>query len=85
MPSKQYKKGRRKEYKIRDKFKSFCEIAQRTAGSHSPVDVIAISRELKTIYLVQSKPDDFPGSKEKKIMDEWGWLNDEFMVKFYVE
>ena len=85
MPNKQYQKGRRKEYKICDKMKSFCEIVQRTAGSHSPIDVFAISKELKTIFFIQSKPNNFPKSSEKKIMDDWGWLNDEFIVKFYVE
>lgn len=51
-----YTKGRRKEYKIvKDLKKSGFDIAQRTAGSHSPFDVIAIRKKDRKILLVQSK------------------------------
>lgn len=74
-----YNRGRAKEYRIAHKFKKMgYDIAQRTAGSHSPFDVIAISKADKRIYLVQSKPD---GYKSKEY-DQYDWLNDNFEVKF---
>jgi len=58
MPSKPYLKGRRKEYKVCKQLREEgFEIVQRTAGSHSPIDIIAIKRDL--ILLVQVKPDNY--------------------------
>ena len=81
MPSKNYVKGRNKEYSIRNKLlKEGFAIAQRTAGSHSPVDVFAIHKEKKLILLVQAKPEGYSSSK----YDELEWLNGEFTVRFEV-
>jgi Holliday junction resolvase len=81
MPNKNYIKGRRKEYKICKKLREEgYEIVQRSAGSHSPVDVFAINKETKVVLLVQAKPD---GYKEKKY-EEYNWLNGKFTVKFEI-
>lgn len=82
MSNPNYIKGRRKEYAIVHRMKETCEIAQRTAGSHSPIDVFAIDKKNKTIHLIQGKPKNY---SDKKIMKDWGWLNDTFKVKFWVE
>ena len=51
-----YKAGRRKEYKIVEDFrKDGFEIVERTAGSHSEIDIIAIDLKNKKINLIQSK------------------------------
>jgi len=86
MPNKNYVKGRRKEYSTvkRYKEKYGCKIAQRTAGSHSPFDVIAINTETKQIFLIQCKPDDMSGEKQQKIREENKKLNGVFEVKFSV-
>ena len=55
MPNPQYVKGRRKEYKIVHKHRDLGHIAFRSAGSHSPVDVVAIDTKNRTIHLIQSK------------------------------
>lgn len=82
IPNKNYIKGRRKEYEIVKKMKEQgCEIAQRSAGSHSPIDVFAINREAREIYLIQSKP---KGYNEKKIIEACGWLSGQFQVFFEV-
>jgi len=80
-----YKKGRRKEYTIKDKYiKEGWTIAQRTAGSHSPFDIIAINKD-KIIKLIQSKPDSMSENDKKKILKKNEWLNGLFEVKFVVE
>ena len=82
MPNKNYIKGRRKEYKIvNDLKRKGWDIAQRTAGSHSPIDIIAVHRAQKIIKLIQAKPDDF---NNKKILEELEWLNGNYKVEFEV-
>jgi len=82
MPNKNYEKGRRKEYKVCEKLKQEgCEIAQRTAGSHSPFDVIGIDLNDKVIKLIQAKPDNY---KSEEIEEKWKNLNGGFKVEFEV-
>ena len=81
-----YKKGARKEAYICEKLKKDgWDIAQRSAGSHSQVDVWAVNKETKKIKLIQSKPNNFPESQERKILEENEWLNGNFEVEFVVE
>jgi len=85
MPNKNYQQGRRKEYKITKKLKeNGFDIAQRSAGSHSPIDVFAIKRETKTIKFIQAKPDSMSESAKQKIFNENKWLNGLYEVKFEV-
>lgn len=80
-----YRKGRRKEYQItEDLKKEGWDIAQRSKGSHSPIDVFAINKEEKKILLVQAKPNDFPESKTNKILSDNADLSGAFMVEFAV-
>jgi len=68
MANKNYKKGRRKEYRICKKLgEEGFDIAQRSAGSHSPIDVWAVDKENKEILLVQSKPGDISKDKEEEL------------------
>ena len=82
MPNANYVKGRKKEYKICKRLKEQgCDIVQRTAGSHSPIDIIAIDKEHKRILFVQSKPEGYSSKKYK----EYEWLNDMFKVEFFIQ
>lgn len=82
MPNKNYEKGRRKEYKVCEQLKKEgFDIVQRTAGSHSPIDIIAIDLTCKVIKLIQCKPDDY---KADKLKEEWNQLNNAFRVEFEV-
>jgi len=85
MPNRMYEKGRRKEYKIVNLFKSWdYDVAQRTAGSHGPFDIIAINAKEKIIKLVQCKPDTMPMSQIRKILRENKHLEGDFKVEFEV-
>jgi hypothetical protein len=44
------------------------EIAQRTAGSHSPIDIIAIDPINKRIKLIQCKPDSMSDNNKDRII-----------------
>ena len=86
MPNKNYVNGRYKEYKIvKELKKRGYKIAQRSAGSHSPIDVFAVHRENKEICFVQAKPESLPESEKTKLEQENDWLNDTFRVEFIVE
>ena len=85
MPNKNYVKGRAKEYKICKKLKEEgFDITQRTAGSHSPIDVIAINKSLRTIKFIQAKPDNYSKAKTDKLYSELGWLSNIFRAEFEV-
>ena len=85
MPNKNYEKGRRKEYKICNELKEQnFEIVQRTAGSHSPVDIIAINKEKGEIKLIQAKPDNMAEIAKERLLLENKWLNGWFEVTFEV-
>jgi len=86
MPNDRYVRGRLKEYRIRKELlNAGFDIAQRSAGSHSPIDVFAIDKKNRCIRFVQCKPDDMPVSKINKILKEFEWLDGEFNVEFDVE
>jgi Holliday junction resolvase len=78
-----YQKGRDKEYRIAAELKKQgFEIVQRTAGSHSPIDIIAIDKINKKILFVQSKPETISDKKIKEILEETFWLNNKFECEF---
>ena len=84
-----YRKGARKEYEIikRLRKKGFC-IAQRTAGSHSPIDIFAIDRQNKVIKFIQSKRTlsknmmEIDEKLKKKLEKEFYWLNGLWLIQF---
>ena len=85
MPNKNYIKGRRKEYKVCDLLRTEgYQIVQRTAGSHSPIDVIAINKRSREIMLVQCKPDSMSNKQKEQLELEHIELNDEYTVRFEV-
>ena len=50
-----YRKGRRLEYKVVNQLRKDGFLAFRSAGSHSPIDVIGIHAVKKEIRLIQCK------------------------------
>lgn len=85
MPNRNYLKGRAKEYRITNQLRSEgWDIVQRTAGSHSNIDVFAINKKLKRIIFIQSKPDDYSERKTIEIENEMNWLDGLFKVEFIV-
>jgi len=55
MPSKAYEKGRRAEYRVRYVLQGQGYIVIRSAGSKSPIDLVAINPSTKRILLIQVK------------------------------
>jgi len=85
MPNRNYEKGRRKEYKTVKMLKSQgFDIAQRMAGSHSPIDVFGIDTTNKVIRLIQCKPDNYSDAKTSALYKANSNLNGPFEVHFDV-
>jgi len=84
MSNPNYVKGRKKEYKLLHQYKKLGFIAIRSAGSHSPIDIIAINPISHRIKLLQSKPDTMPEKQKEKIEKENEVLNGVFEVSFKV-
>jgi len=83
--NKNYIKGRNKEYHTKYKLeKQGYDIVQRTAGSHSPFDLIAIRKDIKLIKFIQCKPKSMSEENKKKIEKENYFLNDIFNTEFEV-
>jgi hypothetical protein len=84
-PNKNYVKGRTKEYKIVKELRDEgYDIVQRSAGSHSAIDIFAINRNLKKIKFIQSKPDNFSDKNAWTILAELEWLDGFFDVEFLI-
>lgn len=84
MPNKNYVKGRAKEYKYVNMMRKKGFIAQRSAGSHSPIDVFAINVKTKEIRLIQCKPDSLNSHQAQKIREKNKEMNGVFKVSFSV-
>lgn len=83
MPNKNYVKGRNKEYRIcKECRENGSLIVQRTAGSHSEIDIFAIYPEKRIIKFIQSKPDNFPESETAEIHRRLDFLNGLWEVEF---
>ena len=83
--NKNYVKGRRKEYKIVNEEKDKGCVAFRSAGSHSPIDVVSIDYINKTIKLIQAKPNSMSDNAKLKIELTNKELNGLFIVAFSVQ
>ena len=86
-----YKKGARKEYHIIYQLrKNGFEIAQRSRGSNSPIDIFAISRSKRIIKFIQSKRtlsktmNHTDEKLKKSIEKKFDWLNGKWEVQFVV-
>lgn len=84
MPNPKYIKGRKKEYSIVKREKEKGRLAFRTAGSHSPIDVISIDTNTKIIRLIQSKTN-ITNKEKDKLSNNNIKLNGLFNCIFIIE
>jgi len=72
-----YRKGARKEYAIISQLrKQGWDIVQRSAGSHSPIDIFAIKKREKKILFIQSK---------RTLSEKMSYINPELILKILNE
>lgn len=85
MPNKNYVKGRKKEYAIVNKYKAIGCLAFRSAGSHSPIDVVVINPREHEIILIQSKPESMSDNKKEELRESLKFLDGTYKVYSQVE
>lgn len=86
MVNRNYLNGKAKEQRVKNKYKKMgFDIVIRSAGSKSPIDLVAINSKEKIIRLIQCKPKNFPAKKREKLLGEFNYLNRDFRVGFDVE
>lgn len=84
MPHPNYIKGRKKEYRVMNDERKQGNLVIRSAGSHSPIDVISIDVKARVIKLIQCKPDDIDEKKRYDIEYAMRELNNIFRCVFVV-
>lgn len=72
MTGKAYRKGRRKEYELKDMLEENGWVVLRTAGSHGFADLVAI--RAGKVRFIQVKPDRFSKLAKRRLIDEWDWI-----------
>ena len=80
-----YEKGRRKEWKIMKELESKGWICLRTAHSQGFADIIAISRKLKRVIFIQSKPKTLSQAIRTRLNALYRWINGYFGVEFIIK
>lgn len=85
MTNKNYNNGRAKEYRMVKKLRAAgYDLVQRTAGSHSYIDIIAIRKLDNKILFVQCKPKSMGINKKAKLEKELAWLKDNWESDLWV-
>ena len=84
MPNPNYIKGRKKEYKVMNDERKLGNHVLRSAGSHSPIDVVSIDVSARVIKLIQCKPDNMSELEKNKILSACQSLNDNFKCVFEI-
>lgn len=82
-----YRRGADKERRIVKKAREEGLIALRSAGSHSPIDVVIIDGEYGKIQLIQCKSSKsekggIPLKLKEKLEKKYNYLNNKFDVEF---
>lgn len=77
-----YQRGANKERRIVNKFRKEGQIALRSAGSHSEIDIVAIDFNSRIIRLIQSKLGYLPPGERKRILESGQKFNGDYKVLF---
>ena len=84
MPNKSYQKGYRLERQLVNEARKQGLIAARTAGSHSPFDVVIIDPNNHTIRFIQAKAKKLSQNALERLRQrlDLGQWDGEYLVKF---
>ena len=84
MPNKSYRKGYMFEREFVNTARKCGHISFRSAGSHSPIDVIVIDPQSKTISLIQAKAKSMCQKEERDLEKKYKHLNGNYKIIFSV-
>jgi hypothetical protein len=84
-----YKRGAAKERKIVNEARQAGHIAFRSAGSHSPIDLVIIKKGQiegeNIIEFVQCKPESMSGKAKDRLAASLAWINGVAITSFDVK
>lgn len=79
-----YRRGVAKEYRTKLKYIKKGYLCQRSAGSHSFWDLLAVHPQKKEILFIQCKPRKFSKKAKERLLKEYEWIKGKFEVRFEV-
>jgi Holliday junction resolvase len=82
--SRNYLRGRSREYSIKNKLIALGYQVLRMSGSHGFADLVAIDKTARQIIFIQVKPKKYNKKRTVEIEQENNFLNDEFVCSFKV-
>ena len=82
--NKNYQKGVRLERKLVNQARNKELIAFRSAGSHSPIDVVILSPKTKRVWFIQAKAKKLTGGALKREFEAFLNNTDEYLVEFKI-
>ena len=82
MPNSNYIRGRKKEYRVMSDERKLGNLVLRSAGSHSPIDVVSINVKARVIKLIQCKPDNISELDKNRLELQMRELNNAFRCEF---
>jgi hypothetical protein len=82
MPNSNYIKGRKKEYHVMNDERKLGNLVLRSAGSHSPIDVVSIDVSSRVIKFIQCKPDNISELDKNRLEQQMRELNNAFRCEF---
>ena len=85
MPNWRYNKGVKKERKFVNEARKKGQLAFRSAGSHSPIDVCIIDIMNRRVKFVQCKSDNISENQKKRLLERQKYLPGTYEVIFTVE
>lgn len=83
MVNKNYRKGRAKEYRLKQQLERRGFIVLRSAGSHGFADLVAIHKRGKYIKFIQCKPKDLGKLARGKLEYDNAWINHKLFKTYY--
>ena len=81
-PRGRYRKGADEERRIVNLFRKQGCVALRSAGSHSPIDIVVVDHKIREIKLIQSKLGRLSLNEGSEIIDNGIKLNGTYRVVF---
>jgi len=81
MPNLNYNNGVAKERRIVNSHRNDGCIAFRSAGSHSPIDVVVIDNQHHRIKLIQCKPKSMSSNARSKLLSSLSHLDGQYLVE----
>jgi Holliday junction resolvase len=84
MGNRNYERGRAKEYRVKKQYEKLGCIVIRASGSHGFADLVALHPLKRHIFFLQVKPKNFSKSQTTRLLNQFNFINDNWVCTFEV-